>query len=185
MKTRSNKAIFLDRDGVLNQALIRDGKPYPPAGLQEFCLIAGVKEALNALKKAGFLLICVTNQPDVARGTQNQETVEAMHQILRSILPLDDIFVCYHDNHDNCPCRKPRPGMLTEAAARHHINLNASFLIGDRWRDIAAGFNGGCRTVFIDYGYSEKRPDPEPDAIVNTLSAAKDWILTQEAAAKE
>lgn len=172
------KAVFLDRDGVLNRALVRDSKPYPPASLEELEILPGVPEALVKLKAAGFLLLVVTNQPDVAKGTQSRETVEAMNARLRAELPLDDILVCYHVDADRCACRKPATGLLDQAAAQYSLDLRACYLIGDRWRDIDAGHRAGCRTILIDYGYQERGPENEPDARVGSLSEAAAWILT-------
>ena len=169
-------AVFLDRDGVLNRAIVREGKPYPPASLAELEILPGAVEACAALREAGFLLIAVTNQPDVARGTQRREIVEAIHQVLRTHLPLDDIRVCYHDDVDHCPCRKPKPGLLLEAARDWDIDLSASFMVGDRWKDIEAGRRAGCKTVFVDYDYVEREPD-NPDHRANSLIEAVDWIL--------
>lgn len=169
-------AVFLDRDGVLIRAIVRDGKPYPPASLTELEILPGVAEACTTLHKAGFLLIVVTNQPDVARGTQRQEVVEAMNQALRYHLPLDDIRACYHDDADHCSCRKPEPGVLLQAAQEWNIDLSASFMVGDRWKDIAAGRRAGCRTIFVDYHYAERRPY-HPDHRVGSLLEAVDWIL--------
>ena len=175
----SRAAIFLDRDGVINHPVVRDGKPYPPSTTEEFEIISGVPEALRILREAGFLLFCVTNQPDVARGTQQREEVERMHVMLISTLPLDDILVCYHDDQDNCHCRKPLPGMLVDAAQKWSISLSESFMIGDRWRDIEAGSNAGCSTLFIEYGYREQKPKLPPDMIVLSLLEAAKWILKQ------
>jgi D-glycero-D-manno-heptose 1,7-bisphosphate phosphatase len=97
--------------------------------------------------------------------------------MLRKRLPLDDIFVCCHTDEDNCNCRKPMPGMLLEAARKYNIELAASFMVGDRWRDVEAGYNAGCKTILIDYGYSEKPPDHEPDLRVSSLREAADWII--------
>ena len=174
-----NRAVFLDRDGVLNRVVLRDGKPHPPASLAELEILPRAREALANLKRQGFLLLVVTNQPDVARGTQTREAVEAMHDELSAVLPVDGFFVCYHDDADGCECRKPRPGLLLEAAKLHAIQLSASFLIGDRWRDIEAGASAGCRTVLIDYGYPEKGPAQPPHAHVKSLCEAADWILQQ------
>jgi D-glycero-D-manno-heptose 1,7-bisphosphate phosphatase len=173
------RAVFLDRDGVINYPVVREGKPYPPSSAEEFEIISGVPEALRMLRDAGFLLICVTNQPDVARGTQQREEVERMHKMLISTLPLDDILACYHDDRDNCHCRKPLPGMLMDAAQKWSISLPESFMIGDRWRDIEAGSNAGCSTLFIEYGYSEQKPKLPPDMIVLSLLEAAKWILKQ------
>jgi D-glycero-D-manno-heptose 1,7-bisphosphate phosphatase len=165
------RCVFLDRDGVLNRALVRDGKPYPPASVDDFVVLPGVAEALAQLRNAAFLLVVVTNQPDVARGTQRRDVVEAVHARLQRELPLDEIVVCYEDGAD-CPYRKPNPGMLLAAAVKHRIDLPASFMVGDRWRDVEAGARAGCRTVFLDYGYQEKRPQAAPDHIAESLPAA-------------
>ena len=151
-------AVFLDRDGVINRALVRDGSPYPPAALEDLEILPGVPEALRALRSQGYALIVVTNQPDVGRGTATRQSVDCIHDRLRSALDLDAILACFHDDADNCGCRKPRPGLLLQAADRFGIELSSSFMVGDRWRDIEAGRRAGCRTFFIDYGYEEEPP---------------------------
>jgi D-glycero-D-manno-heptose 1,7-bisphosphate phosphatase len=156
----TSRAIFLDRDGVINRAIVREGKPYPPASLEELEILEGVRPALARLKQSGFLLFVVTNQPDVARGSQTKEAVERIHEFLAAELPLDGIFACYHDESFPCACRKPSPGLLLQAADRYDVDLPASYMIGDRWKDIAAGQAAGCTTIFIDYHYAEKQPDP-------------------------
>jgi D-glycero-D-manno-heptose 1,7-bisphosphate phosphatase len=171
-----NRAVFLDRDGVLTRALVRNGKAYAPVNPAEMEIDADAPAALARLKAAGFLLLVITNQPDVARGITRLEDVETMHATLRAALPLDAFFVCYHDNQDACDCRKPQPGMLIAAAAEHRIDLAASFMVGDRWRDVDAGAAAGCRTVWIDRGYREQAPACAPDARVDSLRAAADWI---------
>ena len=169
-------AAFLDRDGVLNRALVRDGHPYSPSGLHEVEILSGVPEACQRLRRDGFLLVVVTNQPEVARGRLTRRAVEEINDFLRSRIPLDDIRVCYHDDPDGCDCRKPKPGMLLAAARDLNISLKRSFVVGDRWRDIEAGRRAGCRTVLIDYGYAE--PDPsDMDFTTHALSSAVDWIL--------
>ena len=171
------KAVFLDRDGVLNASVIRQGKPYPPDTLDGLTVLPGVMEALHSLREAGYVNIVVTNQPDVATGKQQMEVVEAMHTQLRKELPLDDVKVCYHTEDQKCDCRKPRPGMLLEAAKDHDINLGRSFLVGDRWRDIAAGQAAGCRCFFVDYEYQEQRPE-KPYVAVKSLAEAAALILS-------
>lgn len=182
LQTRSSmgarRAIFLDRDGVLNEPVIRDGRPYPPASVEGLKLVPDAVSTLDRLKAAGFLLIVVTNQPDVARGSQNRQAVDAIHAAIQKVLPIDDFYVCWHDDADGCLCRKPKPGLLIEAAAKHQVNLSASFLIGDRWRDIDAGAAAGCHTVFIDRFYSERAPERAPDFRAESLATAVDWILT-------
>src|SRR4029077_4963853 len=115
------RAVFLDRDGVLNKSIVRDGRPYAPTSLSEFELLPGVIDATHALHNEGFLLIVVTNQPDVGAGRVEQPTVERMNAELRKWLPIDDIKVCYHVDRDECLCRKPKPGMLIEAAREWNI----------------------------------------------------------------
>jgi D-glycero-D-manno-heptose 1,7-bisphosphate phosphatase len=171
-------AVFLDRDGVLNRAVVRDGRPYPPATLEAFEILPGVPEAARRLHEAGFLLIGATNQPDVARGTQRREVIEAMNARLLAAMPITAILVCYEDG-DDCPRRKPNPGLLLEAAETYGIDLSASFMVGDRWRDVEAGRRAGCRTVFLDLDYTERRPDPPADHTAADLPAAAAWILSQ------
>lgn len=170
------RAVFLDRDGVINRAIVRQGRPYPPGNLAALEVLEGVNEALCRLRAAGFRLIVVTNQPDVARGTQQRVIVETMHEYLRATLPLDDLRVCYHDDCDNCRCRKPKPGLILDAAASHRIDTLRSYMVGDRWLDIEAGRRVGCATVFVDRGYNERRP-LRPDKIVASLTEAAEWIL--------
>ncbi|HVI07502.1 MAG TPA: HAD family hydrolase [Candidatus Binatia bacterium] len=176
-------AVFLDRDGVLNRANVVDGKPSPPSGENELDVLPDVGPALRDLKSHGFALYVITNQPDVARGKQKLSTVEAMHRILRDSLPVDDIFVCYHDDKDHCACRKPEPGLLIEAQRKHNVDFSQSYFVGDRWRDIDAGHSVGCKTILIDYGYRERKPAQPPDATVHSLREAADWIIA--AVAKE
>jgi D-glycero-D-manno-heptose 1,7-bisphosphate phosphatase len=173
------RAAFLDRDGVLNRAFVRDGKPYPPLSLDQVEIPEGVRSALDRLKAHGFALIVVTNQPDVGRGTQTQEVVEQIHAHLRSILPLDDVLVCYHTDQHGCSCRKPKPGLLLAAAEKLNIDLSRSFMIGDRWRDVEAGQNAGCRTILLESSYDERRPVKAPDWSVTSLREAADWIIEQ------
>ena len=176
--SQGRAAVFFDRDGVINRAVVRDGKPFPPSGVDDFELLPEVASSLAALKAHGFALYVITNQPDVSRGTQTREAIENIHQALLSSLPIDDIFVCYHDDKDECACRKPLPGLLLEARSKHNIDLARSFVVGDRWRDIDAGHNAGCKTVLIDYGYRERAPARPPEAIVRSLREAADWIIS-------
>lgn len=169
-------AVFLDRDGVINRAVVRDGKPYPPQSLAEMEILPGVDTALVALHAAGYLLIVVTNQPDVARGAASKESVEEINHHLASCLQLDEFRTCYHDSKDGCDCRKPLPGALLAAAKEHSINLATSFMVGDRWRDTEAGIKAGCKTIFIDYGYNEQQPT-SVDFTVKSLAEAADIIL--------
>lgn len=173
--------MFLDRDGVLNRAILREGRPYPPKTLNELEVLPGAPEALARLKALGFALIVVTNQPDVARGDQRRDVVEAMNERLSNLLPIDDILVCFHDDADRCECRKPLPGLILQGAAAHDVDLASSFLIGDRWRDVAAGRAAGVTAVFVDYGYAERTLEPGADATVANVTEAVDWIAAQVA----
>jgi len=170
------RAVFLDRDGVINRSIVRDGKPYAPESISQMEILEGVREALVSLRHAGFLNIIVTNQPDVGAGKQRREIVEGMHRRLRNELALDDIKVCYHADGDGCECRKPKPGMLLQAAREFGIDLKQSFMVGDRWRDVAAGQAAGCANFFIDYRYGEKQPEP-PYTAVESLADASRRIL--------
>lgn len=166
------RAVFLDRDGVINRAVVRDGKPYPPANLSEMEILPGVSEALALLHETGFMLIVVTNQPDVARGTTPMAAVEEINNHLAACLPIDEFRTCYHDSGDGCDCRKPLPGALLSAARQHGIDLGESYMVGDRWRDIEAGQRAGCKTLFIDYGYAEKQPESVNFRVHSLVEAA-------------
>ncbi len=170
------RSVFLDRDGVINLAYIRDGKPYPPKSISEFVVLPKVREALVNLSASGWLLIVITNQPDVARGTLSREAVEEINRFMLAELPIVNIKTCYHDNRELCLCRKPKPGALLEAAREYDIDLSSSYMVGDRWRDIEAGKNAGCKTIFIDNNYNEKRPIA-PDYTVKNLPEASNIIL--------
>jgi D-glycero-D-manno-heptose 1,7-bisphosphate phosphatase len=174
------KAVFLDRDGVLNHSVVRDGTPYP-GGLNDLAIYPDAAGALRRLKQAGYRLIVVTNQPDIARGTLTRAAVDEINAALGAAMPIDEFVVCPHDDADHCRCRKPKPGMVLEAAARHGVELTASFLVGDRWRDIDCGAAAGVRTVLIDRGYRERAPEHAPDFVAGSLSAAAEWILNQPA----
>ena len=172
----SVRAVFLDRDGVLNCAIIRDGKPYPPSKRSEVEILPGVADALIDLKNAGYLLIVVSNQPDVARKSLSRIEVESINELLSEKLIIDEFIMCYHDNCDNCDCRKPKPGMILSATRKYDIDLTNSYMVGDRWRDIAAGQAAGCRTIFIDCHYKEVYPRGF-DYITDSLSNAAAIIL--------
>ena len=167
-----NRAVFLDRDGVINRNEVRDGRPVGPETLAQFVILPGVREAIEAFSAAGFLVIVATNQPNISR-----DVVEAMHALLRKTLKVDDIKVCFHAEADNCACRKPKPGLLLETAKEREISLAQSWMIGDRWRDIEAGKEAGCRTVFIDHGYTNEPRPRDPDAVVGSLLEAVPFVI--------
>ena len=163
-----NRAVFLDRDGVINQAQVRDGHPFSPADMTEFFWVDSIKDVTLELKSLGYLLFCVTNQPDVGRGLQSREIVESFHTTILTELPIEKIFTCYHDDIDRCGCRKPRPGLIVDAQKEYSLDLAASWLVGDRWKDIDAGAAAGCNTVFLEYGYDEKLRT-KPDHTISQL----------------
>jgi D-glycero-D-manno-heptose 1,7-bisphosphate phosphatase len=176
---QSNRAVFLDRDGVINANIVRNRKPFAPTKLDEFHFLDGVDTAIRRLKDAGFLIVVVTNQPDVPNGITPRQTVEAMHAKIRASLPVDDIEVCFHTDGEDCPCRKPKPGMLLAAASKHGIDLKHSWMVGDRWKDIDAGLAAGCSTIFIDYGFIQDQP-VRTDTIVSSLVEATEHIMQHE-----
>ena len=169
-----NRAVFIDRDGVLNLPVVRSGLPYPPQTLSEFQLYPEAPEACTVLRHAGFLLVLVTNQPDVGRGAQALSVVDAMHQRLQETITLDRIEICTaaDDNAFDAHRRKPAPGMLLDAAKVLNIDLSRSYMIGDRWRDIDAGHAAGCVTIFIARGYTEKLHQTPHYQTSNLLEAA-------------
>jgi D-glycero-D-manno-heptose 1,7-bisphosphate phosphatase len=174
------RAVFLDRDGVINRALEREEKPYPPRNLSEFEILPEVPEACARLKAAGFSLIIATNQPDVGRGTMEKSVVEEIHAHLMTQLPIDRVEVCYHAGKgvSECDCRKPKPGMLLKAARELNIDLAKSWMVGDRWRDVDCGHNAGCKTILIDRGYAEELKQ-RPDFRAKDLMGAAEIILAE------
>ncbi len=175
----AHRAVFLDRDGIVNRSVVRNGKPYPPASAGELILTDGIAETLRALKQAGWLLVVVTNQPDVARGTVSRASVEEIHDVLRSRLPIDAIYACYHDSGDGCDCRKPRPGMIQAAARDLGIDIARSYMVGDRWRDVDAGNAAGCSTIFVDYGYDEPLKS-KPNYTIDSPARMTEIILKKQ-----
>jgi D-glycero-D-manno-heptose 1,7-bisphosphate phosphatase len=171
-------AVFLDRDGVLNEAIVRNGRPHPPRDLSELVITCGARAALEELKREGFLLIVVTNQPDIARGKAKRINVDKINARLAAILPLDAIEVCEHDDKDECECRKPKPGLILRAGEKLSVDLARSFMVGDRWRDIEAGRRAGCRTILIGDGYGETFPCA-PTIKLASLPGAASWIIEQ------
>ena len=177
------QAVFLDRDGVLNEVVLVNGKPHPPASVAAMRLLPGVVEATELLRREGFCLVVVTNQPDVARGKTPRADVDAINDRLRGLLRLDAVETCFHDDADACACRKPAPGLLLQSAARLNIDRSRSYMVGDRWRDIAAGRRANCRSILIGSGYGETFREM-PDATCESLREATRWILSQEGKAR-
>ena len=170
------RAVFLDRDGVLNYAINVNGRPHPPENIAQLKIMLGAKELLEDLKSKDFFLIVITNQPDVSRGKCTKESVDLINNEIQKALPIDYFKTCFHDDEDNCDCRKPKPGAIFAAANDFGINLSQSYMVGDRWRDIDAGNSAGCKTIFIDYQYSEKLKS-DPTFTVTSLEQIKDIIL--------
>jgi D-glycero-D-manno-heptose 1,7-bisphosphate phosphatase len=171
-------AILFDRDGVLNRAIVRNGKPCPPSSLAELEIMPEAESTLTVLA-AHFVLVGITNQPDVARGTQSKAVVEAINKHLLAVLPMKGILVCFHDDADDCTCRKPKTGLLLQAADRYQIDLSQSFVVGDQWKDVEAGHRAGCRTVFIDYHYDEKYRGSPPDFVISSLAELGNTVLAR------
>jgi len=174
-----NRAVFLDRDGVIIRTDVADGKPVAITSLDALEVLDGVEQAMQRLRAAGFLNIVVTNQPDVVTGRTTRETADAIHRALMAALPIDAIKACYEVDGPDATCYKPKPGMLIEAVAEHDIDLARSYMVGDRWRDVGAGKAAGCHTVFIDHGYDEPLTET-PDTVVRSLAEAADAILRLE-----
>jgi len=176
------RAVFLDRDGVLNRVVFRNGMPCSPSRLEDFELYEDVADGCTRLKAANFLLVVITNQPDVGRGVQTREAIEAMHLKMQSALPsLDRVDICYHGGEhygQPCDCRKPRPGLVLRAAAELNVDLKKSYVIGDRWRDIDCARAAGCRAIFIQRGYQESLREA-PDFTVATFHEAVNAVLRE------
>jgi D-glycero-D-manno-heptose 1,7-bisphosphate phosphatase len=170
------RAVFLDRDGVLN-ATVGDGSQ-SPRSVADFHLLPDAPAACARLREAGFRLVVVTNQPEITRGLLDPEALEGMHDRLRAGLDVDEVRVCTHDDADDCACRKPRPGLVLDAARDLGIDLGASFVVGDRWRDVEAGRMAGCTTILLDRDWSEAERS-RPDHRVESLDEALEIILGQ------
>ena len=173
-----DKAVFLDRDGVLNRVYVRDGKSYAPRNIKDFILLPYAVPSVKKLREAGYLVIVVTNQPDINNGLITRENVDKMHIQLKRKTLVNEIFLCPHSREENCGCRKPKAGMLIEAANLFHINLRKSFMIGDRASDIAAGLEAGCRTIFINRKYNETAPVTQEITFLS-IKSATNYIIKQ------
>ena len=173
------KAAFLDRDGVINANVLKGETPCPPSTINELVLLDGVVEAIHLLKINDFVPIVITNQPDVARGTNTRFNIEQINEKIRSETGIDHFYVCFHDDIDNCECRKPKPGLLTRAAIELKLDISNSFLVGDRWKDISAGFQAGVSCFFIDYSYREQLPK-HPFTGVSSLLQAVNLVIGEK-----
>jgi D-glycero-D-manno-heptose 1,7-bisphosphate phosphatase len=173
------RAVFLDRDGVINRAVVKNGRPYPPSSLATLEILPGVKDSLDDLHKAGYLLFVITNQPDVARGTTSRSVVDEIHEFILANFPILQIKSCFHDDADRCNCRKPKTGSIISLAIEYNLNLSDCYMIGDRWRDVDAGMSAGCKTIYIDYQYDEKQPT-DTNFTVKSLFEASKIILGED-----
>ncbi len=178
------RAVFLDRDGVVNQVVFRHGQPASPRTLEEFIWVEGIQEAVTRLKAASFCVFVVTNQPDIARNKLNPIVLEQISANIYQYLPVDELLVCPHDDSDNCACRKPRPGMLISLAAKWQIDLRRSFMVGDSWKDMAAGKSASCQTILIERQYNTgAEADFKAESVLHAtdiiLSLTRDWISAE------
>jgi len=170
------KAVFFDRDGVINQTVFRKGAHRAPADLSEFAYVEGVLETLPVLHARGYQLLVCTNQPDVARGWQPLERVLEFHRKIVADLPVARVYACFHDDAQDCACRKPKPGLLLQGRDELEIDLARSFMIGDRWKDIEAGRAAGCRTVYLRHPHDSEDPHA-PDFEITRIAQLLDIIL--------
>jgi D-glycero-D-manno-heptose 1,7-bisphosphate phosphatase len=167
------KAVFLDRDGVVNESLVVDGIPRPPKSIADVVIIEGVIQGIELLVSHGFVPVVVTNQPDVARGSATRSQINGINSFIGRSTGIKYFYTCFHDDIDLCVCRKPAPGLLFNASKELDLDLINSFLVGDRWRDITAGQAAGCKTFFIDYSYSEKLPQKPFKKVSSFLEAVR------------
>lgn len=173
---KMNRAAFLDRDGVVNRAIIREGRAVAPRSLEDFHFMPGIHVLTEKLRQAQYKIIVVTNQPDVFYGYVDRATVDEMHRIVRHELQIDDIRVCFHIDAHNCDCRKPKPGLLLSAAKDFDLDLRQSFIIGDTGRDMDAGKAVNCRTILLDGGYAQEHLE-NADDVIHSLYEVGDLIL--------
>ena len=171
-----NKAVILDRDGVINEVNLINSLPHPPASIADLIIIAGVEEAIMKLKQNGFLIFCLTNQPDVARGQTPRHKVDEINEKITAMIGIDELYTCFHDDDDKCICRKPKPGGIHYFIDKFNLNLRQTYMVGDRWKDIDAGNAAGCKTIYIESDYAE--PEPQSfDFSCKSLFAATEYIL--------
>jgi D-glycero-D-manno-heptose 1,7-bisphosphate phosphatase len=166
------RAVFLDRDGVLNRVKLLNGLPKPPTTIHEIIILEGVCQAVDIILNKGFVPVIITNQPDVARGKISQSEVDSINSQIQTMTNIDFVYTCFHDDADLCYCRKPSPGLIYQAANELNLDIKGSFLVGDRWRDIQAGQVAGCQNFFIDNLYPELRPNQPYTRVSSLLEAA-------------
>ena len=177
-----NRAVFFDRDGVLNDAIVRDGVPHPPGSLEELRVVPSARRAVDRVREAGYLAVAITNQPDAARGLTSIETIRAINARLEREAGLDAVYTCFHDDGDECACRKPKPGLLVRAAEEHDLDLQRCYVIGDRVKDVECGRAAGCTTIFLDFHYGETVLPVDADITAASLDEAIGAILVRSKA---
>lgn len=165
-------AIFLDRDGTLNAAKISQGRPIPPASISEVVILDGVESAIKTFIDLDLIPVIITNQPDVARGKTEKQIVESINEFIAKKLNIGHVYTCFHDELE-CECRKPKPGLILKAASEIGIDLTSSFMVGDRWKDIAAGQAAGCDCYYIDNKYDEISPELPFTRVTSVLEVSK------------
>lgn len=175
MAENDKAGVFLDRDGVINKVVMREGKPGSPRSMEEFEWEDGAQEAIATLKNSGYPIIVVTNQPDVARNKMDRASINRIHQRIYDKIKVDEVVVCVHDDADACHCRKPNPGMLIESAKKWNFDCKKSFIVGDGWKDMEAGKAAGCTTILLDRPYNE---NVACDFRVKNIQQAVSIILT-------
>ena len=171
---RMKTAIFFERDGILNECRVERGQQIAPRTLEDFRVNAAAREPLQKLKDAGFVLLAITNQPGISRGYLSRRELDLMHVVLKNKLPLDEILMCTHDEMDHCPCRKPSPGLIREAGFKHHLDLERSFVVSDKWQDAQAAHNAGCTSILIESPWIGKG---HHDFVLPNLNAIAEKIL--------
>lgn len=170
------KCVFLDRDGVINRPIFRDGRSFAPRCLNDFYIYPLVKKSCELLKRAGFIIVVVTNQPDVGENITDISIMDEMHELMVKNLPIDSVYACLHRKDEDCLCRKPKPGLIFDALQDYDIDLDLSYLVGDRWSDIELARVVKCKSIFIDLGYDELKPNSQ-FATVKDLYEATKFIL--------
>jgi histidinol-phosphate phosphatase family protein len=169
--------IIIERDGILNRMLSLPPTVLGPATLEELDINMEAQPPLLRLKEAGFILVATTNQPGLSAGTQCRRELDRIHEAIRQAFSLDDILVCPHGPEDECNCRKPRPGLITEAVFKWHMDLDRSYVVSDKWQDAAAAHSAGCKSLLI---HSPWIGSGHHDIVLPSLEAITEKILTLE-----
>lgn len=175
------QAVFIERDGVLNQVRVERQHQVSPLTLEDFHLNQEAAPLLKRLKAAGLVLIATTNQPGLSRGYQSRRDLDRMHLLMQKTFCLDEILVCPHDETDRCPCRKPKPGLLVEAAFKWHLDLDRSFVVSDKWHDAEAARTAGCTSLLLQSPWVRS---VHRDFVLPNLAAIVEKILQLRSAGR-